>query len=199
MTMRRSKFCLLLLAAFMMVVIGGFTSCNSKKEQKGPQPTEFEMGMTSQDSIAVRNLVDEFFSLVKQKDFAGATQMLYRIDYKNPKSEPQPLDNKEIEKMMGMLKSVPMESYTIEYIKFSESFENEVLCNVIIKKGNGKDIPDITTKMFFKPMRWLGQWCLGVMDSDHGDRTVIDPLKRDSLEKEYSAEMKAKKAEEKKK
>lgn len=197
MTMRRSKLCLLLLATLMMVVLGGLTSCNSKKEQKGPQPTEFEMSMTNQDSIDVRNLVDQFFTLVKNKDYAGATEMLYRIDPQNPKEKPEPLSNDEIAKMMGMLKSVPMESYKIEYIKFNESYANEVLCNVTIKKGNGKDIPDITTKMFFKPMRWLGQWCLGVMDSDHGDRSVIDPLKRDSMQKEYSAEMKAKKAEEK--
>lgn len=190
--MKRRNLCLVLLALVMAVVLGGMTSCNSKKENKGPQPTEFEMNMTNQDSVAVRGLVDQFFKLVKEKDFAGAAQMLYRIDAKDHKSEPQPLDNDEIDKVMGLLKSVPMESYKIEYIKFNESYANEVLCNVVIKKGNGKDIPDITTKMFFKPMRWLGQWCLGVMDSDHGDRGVVNPTKRDSVEKEYAGEMKAK-------
>ena len=190
--MKRRNLCLLILAAVMAVVLGGMTSCNSKKETKGPQPTEFEMGMTNQDSVAVRGLVDQFFRLVKEKDYAGATQMLYRIDPTDKKSEPQPLGNDEIDKVLGLLKSVPMQSYKIEYIKFNESYANEVLCSVMIKKGNGKDIPDITTKMFFKPMRWLGQWCLGVMDSDHGDRGIVNPTKRDSVEKEYATEMKDK-------
>ena len=185
------------MAVLVMLLSVSVISCNSKKEQKGPQPTEFEMGMTNQDSIAVRGLIDQFFSFVKAKDYAAATEMLYRTSYDNPKTEPQPIDNKEIQEVMGLLKSVPMVDYKIEYIKFNESYDNEVLCTVIIKKSKSKDMPDITTKMFFKPMRWLGQWCLGVMDSDHGDRSVIDPLKRDSMQKEYSAEMKAKKAEEK--
>lgn len=190
--MKRRYLCLLLIAAVMAVLFGGITSCNSKKENKGPQPTEFEVSMTTQDSVAVRGLIDQFFRFVKEKDFAGATQMLYRTELNNETGEPQPLDNTEIKCVMTLLKAVPMVDYNIEYIKFSESYRNEVLCNVVIKKGNGKDMPDVTTKMFFKPMRWLGQWCLGLMNSESGDRSVVDPHKRDSVEKEYTTEMKAK-------
>ncbi len=68
-----------------------------------------------------------------------------------------------------MLKAVPMVDYKIEYIKFNESYNNEVLCYVVIKKSDSKDMPDITTKMFFKPMNYLGQWCLGLMNSESGD------------------------------
>ena len=191
--MKRRNLCLLILAAVMAVVLGGMTSCKSKKENQGPQPTEFEQSMTAQDSIAVRNLVAQFFGLVRDKDYAGATQMLYHTELNNETGEPQPLGNKEIGRVMTLLKAVPMVDYKIEYIKFSESYRNEVLCSVVIKKGNGKDMPDITTKMFFKPMRWLGQWCLGVMNSESGDQSVVDPHKRDSVEKEYATEMKGKK------
>lgn len=190
--MKRRNLCLLLLAIVVAVVLGGMTSCKQKKENQGPQPTEFEQSMTAQDSVAVRNLVAQFFKLVKDKDFAGATQMLYRTELNNETGEPQPLDNTEINRVMTLLKAVPMVDYKIEYIKFSESYRNEVLCSVVIKKGDGKDMPDITTKMFFKPMRWLGQWCLGLMNSESGDQEVIDPHKRDSMEQHYSDETKAK-------
>ena len=190
----RNKRLSLLLAVLVMLLSVSVISCNSKKEQKGPQPTEFEMGMTNQDSIAVRGLIDQFFSFVKAKDYAAATEMLYRISYDNPKTEPQPIDNKEIQEVMGLLKSVPMVDYKIEYIKFNESYDNEVLCTVIIKKSKSKDMPDITTKMFFKPMSYLGQWCLGLMNSEWGDDGVVDPAKRDSLKEEYAKEQKEAKA-----
>lgn len=184
----------LLLAVLVMLLSVSVISCNSKKEQKGPQPTEFEMGMTNQDSIAVRGLIDQFFSFVKANDYAAATEMLYRTSYDNPKTEPQPIDNKEIQEVMGLLKSVPMVDYKIEYIKFNESYDNEVLCTVIIKKSKSKDMPDITTKMFFKPMSYLGQWCLGLMNSEWGDDGVVDPAKRDSVKEVYAKEQKEAKA-----
>ena len=120
--------------------------------------------------------------------------MLYRTSYDNPKTEPQPVDNKEIQEVMGLLKSVPMVDYKIEYIKFNESYDNEVLCTVIIKKSKSKDMPDITTKMFFKPMSYLGQWCLGLMNSEWGDDGVVDPAKRDSVKEVYAKEQKEAKA-----
>lgn len=181
----------LVIALIVVLAVGIFGSCNSKKEQQGPQPTEFEMGLTNQDSIAVRGLLDQFFSFVKAKDYAGATQMLYRTSLDDPKAEPQPLDNDEIRQVMQMLKSVPMEGYRIEYMKFNEANNNEVLCYVIIKKGNGKDMPDITTKMFFKPMSYLGQWSLGLMNSEWGDHGIVDPAKRDSMKGEYAKEQRA--------
>lgn len=180
------------IAAVALLLTISITSCNSKKEQKGPQPTEFEVGMTNQDSIAVRGLIDQFFTFVKDKDYAGATQMLYRTPLNDPKGQPEPLDNDEISRVMQMLKSVPMEGYKIEYMKFNQSYNNEVLCYVIIKKSDSKDMPDVTTKMFFKPMSYLGQWCLGLMNSEWGDQGVVDPAKRDSLKDEYAKEQKSK-------
>ena len=193
--MRRKNLFLLLILAFFMVSTVSLTSC--KKEKPKTEFTEFEQGLTNQDSIAVRNLVDQFFTLTKNGDYAGAAGMLYRTELHNKKSEPQLLNNEEIQEVEKLLKSVPMIDYKIEYIKFNQSYKNEVLCDVIIKKADGKGMPEIKTKMFFKPMRYLGQWCLALMNSEWGDREVVDRSKRDSMQKEYSAEMKAKKAEEK--
>lgn len=175
----------------MALIMSGLASCNMSKEKPKPQATEFELSMTSQDSIAVRNLIDQFFTFVEAKDYAAATQMLYRTNIEHPDEEPQPLDNDEINKVLQTLRSVPVEGYRIEYIKFSESYNNEVLCYVIIKKSTSKDMPDITTKMFFKPMRHLGQWCLGLTNSEWGDQGVVDPAKRDSVKREYAKEQKA--------
>ena len=191
--MKKRDLYLLIVVALLFASAVGLGSCGKKKEKPATEFTEFEQGLNSQDSVAVRNLVDQFFGYVKKEDFASATSMLYRTDPQNPKAEPQLLNNEEIKAVEQLLRAVPMVDYKIEYMKFSESYRNEVLCSVIIKKGDGKKVPDVRTKMFFKPMRYLGQWCLALMNSEWGDQQVIKVNKRDSMAKEYSDELKARK------
>lgn len=191
--MKRRQTLFLLLALILMAGSVSLGSCGKKKDKPTTEFTEFEQGLNSQDSVAVRNLVDQFFGYVKKEDFASATSMLYRTDPQNPKAEPQLLNNDEIKAVEQLLRAVPMVDYKIEYMKFSESYRNEVLCSVIIKKGDGKKVPDVKTKMFFKPMRYLGQWCLALMNSEWGDQQVIKVNKRDSMAREYSDELKARK------
>lgn len=73
----------------------------------------------------------------------------------------------------------------IEYIKFDEYYQNEVLCRVVIKEAQD-GMPEISTKMFFKPVNYLGNWVLCLTNSAYGDRGVVSPDKRDSLEKAYA-------------
>lgn len=167
----------LLLVALLM------TGCGKKKKQAEPAGTEFEQGMTARDTVAVKQLVDQFFGYAIKKQFAEAAGMLYRND-EDPKGEPQQLNNEEMAEVRGMLESVPMEGYSIEYIKFNDYYANEVLCRVIIRKGED-GMPDITTKMFFKPVNYLGNWLLCLTNTEYGDRGVVNPDDRDSLEKAY--------------
>lgn len=182
MTMRLHKISVLVAAAALALALGG---CRGKqKEDRGPQKTEFEQGMKSKDTLAVTQLVDRFFGYVKAKDFAEAAGMLYRND-RDRKGEPQQLDNEEMADVRAMLESVPMVSYRIEYIKFDEYYQNEVLCRVVIKEAQD-GMPEISTKMFFKPVNYLGNWVLCLTNSAYGDRGVVSPDKRDSLEKAYA-------------
>lgn len=157
-------------------------SCKSGKNKPEPVRTDFELGMAKEDSLEVERLIDEFFQYAIDKNYTEAAGMLYKNDSSDIRKEPQPLNNKEMASIRNMLEVIPIEGYRIEYMKFSESYENEVLCHVIIRKGNGRDIPEMTTKMFFKPISYLGGWCLGIMNSEWGDRELVEPDKRDSLE-----------------
>jgi len=114
--------------------------------------------------------------------------MLYTVNVDSVQEEPQPLDNAGIERITAMLKSVPMVGHKIEYMKFDESYRNEVLCTVTMAKGeNGA--PDVTTKMFFKPVNYLGGWVLCLINSTTGDKPVLKPDQRDSMELEYKTEI----------
>lgn len=175
------------LIAFTSLLLSSlFTACNSKKEKQHTEdePTEFELAMTNKDTIEVKQLVDQFFTYVKGKNFTDAAGMLYRNDVDSTR-EPQPLDNRDMAQVRAMLRSIPMVDYKIEYIKFNEDYANEVLCNVLIQKGENGE-PDITTKMFFKPVMVMGKWMLCLTNSEYGDKGVVRPNKRDSIEKDYA-------------
>lgn len=177
----KTKYFILILLAFVISI--SFTGCK-KDKPKGPQPTEFEQSMTSKDTVAVKSLVDKFFSYAKNKQFDDAAAMLYRNDEKENK-EPELLDNEQLNKVRGMLHSIPIVDYKIEYIKFNEGYANEVLCNVVMIKGeNGQ--ADVTTKMFFKPVMYMGTWLLCLTNSEYGDKGVVPHNKRDSVEKDYA-------------
>lgn len=130
--------------------------------------------------------MDKFFTFVKEKNFSEAAGMLYRND-QTENHNPELLNNEEMADVRKMLESVPMVDYRIEYIKFDEDFKNEVLCHVIMKKAEG-DMPEMSTKMFFKPVNYMGNWLLCLTNTEYGDKGVVDPEKRDSVEKNFPEE-----------
>lgn len=175
------------LFALMLAVVLMFAACKKKQQQpQGPQPTAFEQGMAAQDTADVKALIDKFFGYSLVKNYSEAAGMLCRNDHTEKEYVPEALNNEEMEKVRNMLKSIPMIGYEIEYIKFNEATENEVLCNVVIAEAHD-DIPAIKTKMFFKPVRSSGQWYLCLMNSAYGDKGVVAPNKRDSVRKNYAA------------
>lgn len=165
-------------------MVCSMVSCKKKAQPQGPAPTAFEESMKSKDTIAVKNLVDKFFTYVKDKNFTEAAGMLYRND-EDEQHHAIELDNEEMGKVRGLLESVPMIDYEIEYIKFDEAYNNEVLCNVIITEAHD-GMPAIKTKMFFKPIKVLDNWGLCLMNTEYGDKGVVRPDQRDSVERDYA-------------
>ena len=187
--MKSFKIVILLFVSALMLSLSSCNSCSSKKKEvQGPPPTDFEKGMTAKDTTAVKELVDQFFAYAKEKNFTEAAGMLYRTV--EDSDEPQPLNNDEMAEVKTMLETFPMVDYRIEYIKFSDSEENEVLCYVIMKKAEG-DMPEMSTKMFFKPVNYMGNWVLCLTNTGYGDKGVVDPNKRDSVEQNYQKKVKA--------
>lgn len=140
--------------------------------------------MTAEDTAAVEELIDEFFQYAIDKKFADAAAMLYRYDKK--RTMPELLNNEEMADVRTMLRSFPMVDYRIEYMKFSKSDRNEVLCYVIMKRAEG-NMPEISTKMFFKPVRYMQKWYLCLMNTEYSDRSIVDPDKRDSMKADYKS------------
>lgn len=172
------------------------TSCKDKPK---PNPqTTFEQSMTNKDSVAVTGLVNVFFQLAESGRYDEAASMLFKNNVDTVYDEPQPLDNKDMEKVKTLLSSLPIKSHTIDYIKFKEVYENEVKCTAIIMEAHD-NIPKVKTVFYFKPVSYLGKWKLCLVDSHHGDQTVIKADKKDSMQNEYQKEMREKNLQELKK
>lgn len=179
----RKCFYVILCVAFIMSV----ASCGRKQETRsqGPEPTSFEKAMTEKDTLAVESLIDQFFQHAIRKEYSEAAAMIYRNDLERS-GKAYPLSGEEMALVCKRLQIFPPIDYSIEYIKFNKYKKNEVLCNVVMSKTpDGR--PLATTKMFFKPVNNLGTWYLCLMNTDYGDKGVVKPGERDSLQRVYKA------------
>jgi hypothetical protein len=157
-------------------------SCTDKRQQT--REFTFEESMTAEDTASVIGLIDKFYTYVKAKDYQEAAAMLYKVNPNYPKGQPILLDDEQLNEVIQMLSTLPVIDYNIKYMKFIECYENEVMCNVVVQKGTD-GMPDITSKMFFRPMNFLGNWCLSIMNTTWGDRGIVSPSDRDSLARKY--------------
>lgn len=191
------KIFYIILGVFLLTISPLFMTSCKDKPKPNPQTT-FEQSMTNKDSVAVTGLVNVFFQLAESGRYDEAASMLFKNNVDTVYDEPQPLDNKDMEKVKTLLSSLPIKSHTIDYIKFKEVYENEVKCTAIIMEAHD-NIPEVKTVFYFKPVSYLGKWKLCLVDSHHGDQTVIKADKKDSMQNEYQKEMREKNLQELKK
>lgn len=193
--MRKNLY--IILGVFLLIISPLFMTSCKDKPKPNPQTT-FEQSMTNKDSVAVTGLVNVFFQLAESGRYDEAASMLFKNNVDTVYDEPQPLANKDMEKVKTLLSSLPIKSHTIDYIKFKEVYENEVKCTAIIMEAHD-NIPEVKTVFYFKPVSYLGKWKLCLVDSHHGDQTVIKADKKDSMQNEYQKEMREKNLQELKK
>lgn len=67
-----------------------------------------------------------------------------------------------------------------------------VKCTALIMEAYD-NVPEIKTAFYFKPIDHLGKWRLCMVDSRRGDKTIITPEQKDSMQNLYNKEMRDKK------
>lgn len=182
------RFSFFILLSGILFLAGG---CKSDKVPQGNQPTGFELAMTDKDTTTIVNLINHFFQCVESGNVTDAVAMLYMDNANDPNQEPELLDNEHIQRMTGVLKSLPIIDHRIEYIKFNETYSNEVKVSAIIAHAEG-DMPEVKTVFYFKPYDYLGNWRLCVVDTNKGDERVIDNNQADSVAKKFEQDMQEK-------
>ena len=186
---KKKYLTLLLFATVMSAFI--FTGCKGDKAPKGNQPTGFELAMTDQDTTAVVNLINQFFGMVESGNITDAVSMLYQDCDSDVYAEPELLDNEQIRRTTTLLKALPVVNHRIEYIKFSETYANEVKVSAIIAEAED-GMPEVKTVFYFKPVDFMGNWRLCLVNSTEGDQRLISNEQADSLQEKFANDMKAK-------
>lgn len=164
-----------------------FISCGKDKSANNNANsgmTRLEAAMTETDTLTLTQLIDQYFGYLSEGHYYEAAAMLYHRDKSNNFAEPIPYTNEEMDEFAKTFEDFPIEGYSIDYIKISEESKNEVECSVIMYKGEG-NVPDIKTKMYFIPVRYMGTWLLTLANTDSSDRAIVDGEDRDALTHRY--------------
>lgn len=144
---------------------------------------EFENLLTTQDTANVVALVDSFMTSVKNDSTQASYSMLRKISY-TPHLSIEPLDSIDKSRAQMVFKLMPFNEYRIEYMKFYAEYKNEVLVSVIFVPAT-EDRQELSTSMYFKPVKHQGTWYLCLMDARHGDEPMIPIEKKDSMIRSY--------------
>lgn len=185
----------LFLAAVSLVTISvAFIGCKSDKsaQQTDPNaPTDYELSITNQDTAQVITLVDTFFDYLEKGELTEAVAMLYADNSVDHFEEPLPLDNNQVTRMMSIYRSLPIQGHRIDYIKFHETYENEVKVTAIIEPAT-EDQAEVATVFYFRPFDYLGNWRLCLMDTHNGNQRIINNDQADSLEQKFDQDIEQK-------
>lgn len=157
---------------FLFAIIAAAVAACGKSE-KSAAADDVNTGMpefisTNEDSLAVRQLVTDFMTLVVADDFDQAISMLYDGSTIDPNTGlPADLTEEKRESYYTMLKNFNVTDYAIKAVTFKESSDNQVLCEVIIDDS-------FPTKWYFKPVKGGPDWRLTMRDSAAGDRDITE-------------------------
>lgn len=182
--MKRFGSFIFIASAIFMLALG---SCKQKAEPSSTANlTQYEMSLTNDDSIRVVALIEDFFNLVENGQVDVAVSLLYHVNPNDPYGEPQPLTNEEMDEVSQVFKIFPVFGHRIDYIKFFESYLNEVKVTAIFQRAEG-DIPEGTTTFYFRPVNYSGQWLLCAMNTRTGDDTaLVRDEDKDSLTEKFA-------------
>lgn len=171
----------------MLLLSLGVAGCKDKDKPKQVENayTNYELAMTEEDTTAVAGLVNLFFEYVENDRITDAVAMLYQPNDSDVYGPIELLDNENIDKVTSMLKSFPIVNHRIDYIKFHEVYANEVKVSAIMVEATD-DIPEVKTVFYFRPIDYLGQWCLCLMSSDKDNQRLISSGEADSVSTKYS-------------
>lgn len=186
MKVKQYNFLFLIVFVVAVVSLGGCRS--DKPANDNVQPLQpYEELVTNQDTVAVIQLVDRFFGYIMEGHVDDAAAMLY-VAGDDIYDEPMLMDNEEMAQVRQLLETIDIQSYRIDYIKFSEAHNNEVKVTAVIEEAHD-GMPDITTAFYFKPQDYLTNWVLCLADSYRGQDAIVDNDSKDSLTQKFQNEV----------
>lgn len=151
------------LSLLFIIAVVVFTSCGySSKKSEVNLATDLELvyrnGLTHNDSVAARALVENFMNAVQTGKYADAIANLYALNKENPYKKPELLDNAELQNMMDMMQKFNVQSYRIQSMEFVSAVNNPAKCAIDVQMAGSNE----TIKLIWvlNPINYMGKWLL---------------------------------------
>ena len=155
MLIMNKKF-VLLVALFAI----SFVSCKRSTTPAPGEPTEFQLGMTAEDSATIVNLGDSCMTYLKDGKIEQALGMLCLYD--DSLEQISPLTDEVRASYQKKFIMFPVREYELSYFSFTEQGFNDLKYNVIFgpeAAGSPK------TSYMFNPVKVDGEWHLAVKNA----------------------------------
>ncbi|MBQ8486592.1 MAG: hypothetical protein IJ533_02955 [Prevotella sp.] len=135
----------------------GVSACKEKKSQAPGEPTEFQLGLSAEDSTSIVKLGDECMTYLKNGKIDEALGMLCQYD--DSLNEIAPLSEEQLASYKKKFLMFPVREYQLAYFSFTEEGLNDLKYDVVFgpeAAGNPK------TSYMFNPVKVNGEWHLSV-------------------------------------
>lgn len=144
--------------------VAAFVGCQPNKTSNADDAsTEApKIAVDGTDSLIVDSLVAGYMNALVDGRYDDALGMLVMVDPKDINSEPQPVTDEYKAQMTAAYKSFPIKEWRLREYLFNQAYNSVAICDVVLKNG-------IKSKMQLKPVNYIGEWRLSIMESMNGD------------------------------
>lgn len=149
----------ILIPIFVLTILG-LASCKDKPTSSVNTQSEFQLGLTNEDSTTIVNLGDQCMNLLKEGQIEQALDMLCLYD--DSLKEISPLTDDVRASYQRKFTILPVKEFEMSYFSFSEEGLNDLKYNVSF----GADVVGAPrTSYMFNPVKVGGKWYLSVKTS----------------------------------
>lgn len=150
-------------SVFFIIVLVGLSSCEHSSKNRETHiasnlPLLYKQGLTHNDSIEVKALIESFMNAVQDGKYADAVANLYRLNTEDSYYEPELLDNQSLEETLDMMKKVKILSYSMKTTEFITPVNNPTKCEITAELS-GTNSP-IKLTWVLNPVNYMGKWLL---------------------------------------
>lgn len=152
------------LTALALIGLIFVSSCKTDKEHSSTDVADYEQSVvftfTSDDSLAIDALADQYISLYNSGDFNSAAQMLYTVH----NDSILPLSEKERTSFISAMSKLPQFGFQKKELVLKNDLDNRVRIAMLMDPSGSLEDEVGTVNVFLNPVKIRGEWFLTLFD-----------------------------------
>jgi hypothetical protein len=141
-----------LLAFGMMVAM--VCSCSNKKEAQVNENGLPVFEFTEQDSVAIRELANDYMTRFQSQDYESAAQLLYTVH----NDSIFPLTDEQRQGYLNAMAALPITGSALKELNLYSDRDNQIRIALLIGEGGDLEAEKGTINFFLNPVEVDGKW-----------------------------------------